>query len=214
MPSRRVSRKCPIPGPFPDGPQTFGDHIKAKRLEERLTHGDLGKKLGVSPWTILNWEKNRTVPPIGLRGRTVDYLGYDPGPKRECETLKEHMASFRQLRGFSQEKAADEAGVDESSWQAWESGRRKPTPLSEARLRRFLGIPAEPDSGDSFGERLRAARLAKGLSQRDLGLLLGVHTNTVRSWELGHNIPSNSAHERIAGCFPDRPHDEQRRKNH
>jgi hypothetical protein len=42
----------------------------------------------------------------------------------------------------------------------------------------------------SFGERLKAFRMATGLSQLDLALKIGVEPNQERSWEYGQKQPS------------------------
>lgn len=41
-----------------------------------------------------------------------------------------------------------------------------------------------------FGERLKALRLAKGISQEELGKRLGVTKQTVSNWELENVTPS------------------------
>jgi transcriptional regulator with XRE-family HTH domain len=42
----------------------------------------------------------------------------------------------------------------------------------------------------SFGERLKAFRMATGISQLDLALKIGVEPNQERSWEYGQKQPS------------------------
>lgn len=49
-----------------------------------------------------------------------------------------------------------------------------------------------------FGERLRAARIENGLTQAQLGRLLGVSDGAVRMWELGHREPDIDMLGRIA----------------
>jgi DNA-binding transcriptional regulator YiaG len=48
--------------PFDFEPQTLGERILKKRLELRLTQGEVGKLFGVTSFTVLNWEKGKTVP--------------------------------------------------------------------------------------------------------------------------------------------------------
>ncbi len=192
-----------IPGPFPDGPQSFGDHIKMKRLEEGLTHAQLGKKLGVNQWTVLNWENGNSRPRIDFYGRIVALLGFDPEQMSQSETLAEHMAEYRRMGGLSQEKAALQAGIDETTWQSWESGRKKPMPLSDARLRAFLGLPATPDPAGSFSAQLRAARLAAGLTQKEVGLILEAQATQVCAWEAGRHEPSTIRLRQLVGLFPE-----------
>ena len=61
-------------------PQTLGDHILQCRLNRHLTQKQLAMRLRVSAWTILNWEKGYTSPPIGAIPGILEWLGYDPYP--------------------------------------------------------------------------------------------------------------------------------------
>jgi transcriptional regulator with XRE-family HTH domain len=42
----------------------------------------------------------------------------------------------------------------------------------------------------AFGERFRAARLARNLTQREVAQRLDVRENDVRRWETGRNLPT------------------------
>lgn len=46
--------------PFDFEPQTLGEQIKKKRLELNLSQKEVGKMLGVTSFTVLNWEKGKT----------------------------------------------------------------------------------------------------------------------------------------------------------
>lgn len=41
-----------------------------------------------------------------------------------------------------------------------------------------------------FGTRLYHARVAKGMSQKDLGKLIGLHKNTISTYEMGYHEPT------------------------
>jgi DNA-binding XRE family transcriptional regulator len=75
VPIRLKARK---PESFPEIPQTFGDHIKLSRLQRKLTQKQVAKLLGVSPFTVLNWEKNKTTPPVQGMPAILRFLGYNP----------------------------------------------------------------------------------------------------------------------------------------
>lgn len=49
-----------------------------------------------------------------------------------------------------------------------------------------------------FGEKLKNARLYKGMSQRSLGLALGLSDKTISSYESGRSFPSLEILERIS----------------
>jgi transcriptional regulator with XRE-family HTH domain len=64
--------------PFPETPQTLGEHIKRCRILRRLTQKQVAQLLGVSPFTVFNWEKNKTIPPAHTVSAIHRFLGYDP----------------------------------------------------------------------------------------------------------------------------------------
>ena len=75
----------------------------------------------------------------------------------------------------------------------WEKGRAKVGEAYYLKVIRFLGHDPNPVPR-SLPERLRAARLASGLSQKGLALRLGLDPSTVRAWEAGRG---DSGHERV-----------------
>jgi len=64
-------------------PQTLGEHVRKRRLELGLTQSQAAEQLGASPWTVLNWEKGHTEPPIESMPAIIRFLGYDPLPGAE-----------------------------------------------------------------------------------------------------------------------------------
>jgi len=62
-------------------PQTLGEHLIKRRLEMKLTQKEVAEQFGVVPWTILNWEKGHTEPPIVSIPAILRFLGYDPFPE-------------------------------------------------------------------------------------------------------------------------------------
>ena len=52
-----------------------------------------------------------------------------------------------------------------------------------------------------LGQRLKEARKKKGLTQQQLGELLGVSFSTVNRWEKGHHEPTLLAKERLKNLF-------------
>ena len=99
-------------------PQTFGEHVRKRRLELRLTQKQTAEQLGVNPWTVLNWEKGHTEPPIASMPAILRILGYDPFP--EPKNIPERLLAKRRAMGWSIKEAARQLGVDEGTWGAWE----------------------------------------------------------------------------------------------
>lgn len=70
-----------------------------KRLAEGLLLKETAQLLGVSPFTLSNWERGKTTPRITFSGRVVAFLGF--GPDSESETLGKRMISYRRANGLN-----------------------------------------------------------------------------------------------------------------
>ncbi|MHB8256941.1 MAG: helix-turn-helix domain-containing protein [Acidiferrobacterales bacterium] len=124
------------PKPFPETPQTIGEHIRRCRLRRHLTLQEAAEQLGVDPATVHNWEKNKTSPAIELVPTAVRFLGYNPFP--EPRSLPERLLAKRRGMGWSIKEAARELGVDQATWAGWESGAIVPRGQYRELFERFL----------------------------------------------------------------------------
>ena len=98
--------------------------------------------------------------------------------------MGEHLKRRRLDLKLLQRQVAEAIGCSKASLLNWERGRAEPELRFMPAIIRFLGYdPAAPDPTLSIGERLRAARRARGLSQEALARLLGIDPTTVRDWE-------------------------------
>lgn len=86
-----------------------------------LMQKDVANLLGVNTWTILNWEKGRTEPPIAAMPVILKFLGYYPFP--QPRTLLEKLLAKRREMGWSIKEAAEAVGVDPGTWGNWERGK-------------------------------------------------------------------------------------------
>ncbi len=120
-------------------PHTVGDHVRKRRLELKLTQKAVAKLLGVSPFSVLNWEKHGMTPPTTSMGRVIEFLGYDPIP---CgETVAERIRAKRRQMGWSQRELAAALGVDPCTVKDWEAGRTIMVKAHRALIARLLGLP-------------------------------------------------------------------------
>ncbi len=92
--------------------------------------------LGVNAWTILNWEKGRTAPPIVTVPALLRWLGHDPFP--EPKTPQERMVAARRAAGWTIAEAARHLGIDAATWVNWERTGRVPWKHYERRLEILL----------------------------------------------------------------------------
>jgi transcriptional regulator with XRE-family HTH domain len=110
---------------YPDICRTWGDWIKARRLDLNLTKRQLSLKLNVSDVTIYLWERDRVRPSLAQIPKIIEYLGRDPF-ETHSENLADKLKAYRRVRGLSQKKLAELLGVDETTLAAWERGKRQP----------------------------------------------------------------------------------------
>ena len=101
-----------------------------------LRQKDVGRFLKVDAFTVMNWEKGRTVPATRYLPRITSFLGYDPFPAPQ--TLGERIAAARRRLGIPRKKLARRLGVDEGALKRWEEGRMTPRGSCLAKLARFL----------------------------------------------------------------------------
>ena len=125
---------------YAKSPQTQGEHLKAKRLQLGLRQKDVAQLLGVTQFTIINWEKDRTSPPDRCWPAIIRFLGYEPwGP---AHTAADRLKAFRRRRGWSISNASDQLGVNEVTWAGWERGEPPRQERHRGLLQNLLGIPS------------------------------------------------------------------------
>lgn len=140
MPFTRVSLKSLIPRPYDFLPISVGDHVRKRRLELGLLQKEAALQLEVNPWTVLNWEKGRTEPPVAAMPAIFRFLGYDPFP--EPRTLPERLLAERRKMGWSIKVAAEFVAVDPGTWRQWECGNMILYRKHRILVARLLGLSA------------------------------------------------------------------------
>ena len=88
----------------------------------------------------------------------------------------------------------------------WEKGHFNPEPRYVPNIVAFLGYHPGRSPLDGFPDQLKAARIAAGLSRRQLAVQLGVHPGTVAEWERGDVQPVAASRERIQSTLGGRPY--------
>ncbi len=109
-------------------PRTVGEHLREARVGRGLLQREVAEALSVSPWTVMHWESGETTPQPQDGAAIVKFLGYVPLP---TTTLTERLYAVRFVNGWTQEQAAEAAGLNEDSWSAYEAGR---TPMPRKLL--------------------------------------------------------------------------------
>lgn len=141
-------------------------------------------------------------------------------------TFHETLRRERERLSRSVRDAARGVSVPESVYRTWETGEDLPSKAAFGRLcfhfprlryaqpdRFSPGVPGPdeaalptPRSGPpprptTFGECLRAARVAQGLSGEELGALLGVSAPAVSQWERNDAAPVRVNYETLLALF-------------
>jgi DNA-binding XRE family transcriptional regulator len=122
---------------YPEVCRTWGDWIKCRRLDLKLTKRQLSLKLNVSDITIYFWEKNRVQPSLAQMPKIIEFLGRDPF-KKETVTLGEKIREYRRVHGLAQKKLAKQLGVDQTTLAGWESGKHEPSKRLFEKLTEFM----------------------------------------------------------------------------
>jgi len=130
-----------IPKPYDFEPKFLGEHIRKKRLKLGLLQKEVAGRLGVSPWSILNWENGHTEPPISAIPRVLLFLEYDPFP--EPRKIQDHLAAKRRTMGWTIKEAAKAVGVDPGTWGEWERGQVILYRRHRALISNLFGMPFE-----------------------------------------------------------------------
>lgn len=115
--------------------------MRKKRLEMGLMQKEVAAQFGVNTWTILNWEKGHSEPPIAALPAIVRFLGYDPYP--EPKTVSEHLFAKRREMGWSIKEAAQELKVDPGTWANWERGQTILYRHHRSLIARMLGLSTD-----------------------------------------------------------------------
>lgn len=138
LPFCHLSLKAPRPKSelYPDELKTYGDHIRARRLDLGLTQRQAAEEIGVDEASVFNWESNRIEPAVRLIPNIIRFLGYCPFTPGL--PLTDWLKLTRQSLGYSQRKLAGRLGIDGGTLRRWESGERQPTTEYQGRIKSFL----------------------------------------------------------------------------
>jgi len=127
--------------PYDFEPISVGDHIRKQRLQLGLIQKELAQHLGINPWTVLNWEKGHSEPPISSIPAILEFLGYDPFPM--AETIPERLLAKRREMGWTIKQAGAAVGADPSTWGDWERGGTILLREHRAAIAELLNVPLD-----------------------------------------------------------------------
>src|SRR5262249_38200163 len=119
-----------------DCPSSFCEHLFRERLIRELLQKEAASLIGVSVATYIHWETGQHEPRARQWPAVIRFLGYDPHPAPT--TFGDAMASARRAMGWTIREAAQQAGIDESTWSNIESQRQNPFGRIKAQIEMIL----------------------------------------------------------------------------
>jgi len=124
---------------YPGVCRTWGDWIKTRRLDLKLTKRQLSSNFHVDDTTIYLWEHNKVQPSLAQIPKIIEFLGRDPF-KVEAKSLADKIKTYRQPQGLSQKKLADLLEIDQTTLAGWERSEHRPTERMRAKLKVFSDL--------------------------------------------------------------------------
>jgi transcriptional regulator with XRE-family HTH domain len=85
---------------YPDFCRIWGDWIKTRRLDLKLTKRQLSRRFNVDDVTIYLWRKNRVKPSLAQIPKIVEFLGNEPFEK-ETENLGDNIREYGRIHGLT-----------------------------------------------------------------------------------------------------------------
>jgi transcriptional regulator with XRE-family HTH domain len=163
----------------------FHEALDRLRVRRGLSYGELADRTGVSKRDMMAFRKGAGIPT----------------PRQFCRLRN---VVFRELAPYREDLEVqwDRAGAD-----ATETGhdvldgaamRDAEVALEDAHV---TVTPTAEDAA-TFGEALRRARVVEGMSQDELGQLLGVTGQAVAHWESERNAPVRDSYSKLLDLFP------------
>ena len=125
LPFCKITLTAIKPTKISQNPQTWGEHIKKRRLELGLFQSGVAKFLGVNTSTVTNWEKHHSEPMLWVIPKVVEFLGYVPD-LQPTQSLGQRIKAYRQCRGVSQKELAAQLDIDPATLGKWERDESRP----------------------------------------------------------------------------------------
>ena len=119
----------------------------------------------------------------------------------ELKTLGDHIRTRRLDLGLRQSDVAKLLGAYTSTVNTWEKGHFATDVRFVPKIIEFLGYDPFGAPPATFPARLKAARVAAGLTRRQLAGMIRVHRGTVAEWERGEANPLKMMRDRLCAVL-------------
>lgn len=98
----------------------------------------MAARIGVTEWTVINWESGLRQPRITYYPAIVEFLGFDPS--RSVDGAGKSLDAIRRSLGLSMRELARRIGVDEATLCDWERGTRRASRRTQELIAAFLAL--------------------------------------------------------------------------
>jgi transcriptional regulator with XRE-family HTH domain len=126
LPFCKFTLTAPKPTKISQNPQTWGEHIKKRRLELGLFQSAVAKIIGITTSTVTNWEKYHSEPMLWVIPKVIEFLGYIPD-LQSIQSLGQRIKAYRLLLGITQEELSRKLKVDPTTLGRWERNESQPS---------------------------------------------------------------------------------------
>ena len=117
----------------PVNPQTIGEHMLKKRIDDGLLQKDVASIIGVSEGSITYWENGRSHPQVRHYPAIMAFLGYYPFAN-EKDIVVGRLMQVRYCKGFTYLQCAKELGVDCGTVRRWERKQSLVNPKTQLAI--------------------------------------------------------------------------------
>jgi transcriptional regulator with XRE-family HTH domain len=121
---------------YPECPKKIGEHIRKRRMDQKLFQRDVAGIIGVTECTINNWENGEIEPETKYIPMIIYFLGYTPF---ECPgDILGRLSYFKRIKGLTFRGLGELMGRDHEQLADWLRSQKKPNPRNLENINRFL----------------------------------------------------------------------------
>lgn len=157
---------------------SFSDRLRQARKRQRLTQEELGKKSGLSTYTIQRYEYGKLNPKKDTVAKLAAALNLGYNYTKSGEPYFYTFADTVPSREYE--------GVED---------------FNQEQCRNAIEKALEDVTLSMIGEKIKTVRLQKGVSQAALAKCLGVSAAMIYQYEVGKKKPKVETLSKIAGAL-------------
>lgn len=187
--------------------KVFAKNLRKLMEGKGINQKELAEIIGVSAPTMNDWLQAKKYPRIDKIEKLADYFGVlksdliekksEVNTEKNCLiTIGQRIQQRRKEINMSADELAKKLGIDRSTIYRYENGDIKKIPLDilEPIAKALNTTPTYLMDYWDIGQKIKNARLLHGLTQEQLGNLVGVQKSAIAKYENGRvvNIKRNT----------------------